>query len=49
LSVARTAVLENKEMQVEGEHVDGKGDEDETKDAESEMGCQFDLQLLAQI
>jgi hypothetical protein len=37
LRIAGTAVFEDDEVEVEGEHVDGEGDEDQTENAESEM------------
>jgi hypothetical protein len=37
LRITGTAVFEDDEVEVEGEHVDGEGDEDQTENAESEM------------
>jgi hypothetical protein len=38
LCVAGTAVLKDDEVEVEGEHVDGEGNENQAEDSESDVG-----------
>lgn len=46
LSITRTTVLEDQEVEVEGESVDSERNEDETEDAESEVSKEFHLYAL---
>ncbi|KAI7092146.1 glycosyltransferase family 39 protein [Hortaea werneckii] len=43
LRVARAAVLEDQEVDPEGEHVDDQGDDNQANDTEAEVGCQSHL------
>jgi hypothetical protein len=47
LSITRTAVLEDQEVEVEGESVDSERNEDETEDTESKVRDEFHLFMLA--
>jgi hypothetical protein len=44
LGITRTAVLKNQEVEVEREHVDDQGDDDQANDAETEVSCELSLE-----
>ena len=46
LRISRAAVLQDGEVEDEGEDVDGKRDNDQTDDSSNKVGCKFDLQKL---
>jgi hypothetical protein len=48
LSITRTAVLEDKEVHVEREHVNDHGDDDQANNAETEVSCELTLEMSCQ-